>query len=197
MGLLLWAILSACTFTGVLAQDYSSLTVHVSSTGRASPTWVFVIESGGRTEERELTSPEVQFCDLGGLPVTVKVGEDWDCNQVVVRNDHVTFGRPYALTVTYNSTRCNEDLPRPPVPICQVVFRVADSRGWVQGARIRVLRPEPSELQTDRFGRASVVMKLGDELGGSVTTGGLSRDFTFRCTRDEPVHEERIAINAP
>ena len=194
VGLLLWALFPACGSALVEAQDYCSLVVRVVSPDRRLPVSVSVVEKNGRTEEREPTSGDVRFCDLGGLPVTVKVGDDGTCNQVIVREVPVAWRQPYVLKITYDPTPCNIDLPPPPLPVCRVVIRVADSRGWAQGARVRALQPTPAELQTDRFGRASLVTKLGDDVRGSVTAGSLTADFAFKCSRDEPIHEELIVL---
>ena len=179
------------------AQDYCSLVVKVvSPDGRRPEVSVTVVEKGRRTEERGPTSANVEFCDLGGLPVTVKVGDDDTCNQVIVHEVPVAWLEPYVLVVTYDPTRCDLDLPRSPVPVCRIVFRVEEAGGWAQGVHLRVSQPVPADLQTDRFGRASIVAKVGDEVKGFATLGDRAANFSFTCNRDEPVHEEWIALGS-
>ena len=68
-----------------VAADYCSLAVRVISPDQRRPVEVLVSgsEKSGRVIEKETTSEDVKFCDLGITPVTVTVGGD-TCNQVVV-----------------------------------------------------------------------------------------------------------------
>src|SRR6476620_12762089 len=63
---------------------------------------VSVVEKNGRIQEQDQEKSDLRFCDLGGLPVTVKVGEDGTCNQVIVREVPVGWEEPYFLSVFYD-----------------------------------------------------------------------------------------------
>ena len=157
---------------------------------------VSVEEKNGHIQEQEPTSKDAQFCDLGGLPVTVRVGYDGSCNQVIVREVPVVWREPYLLRVMYDPTPCNRDLPRPPVPVCRMVFRVSGSDGkWLERARIEILQPTLVELRTDKFGRASLVAKADQEVRGSVSMGDRVADFRSLCDKGERVHEQAIMVH--
>jgi len=192
--LLLFLLMSVCCSRG-FAQDYCSLKVRVlSPDGRRPMVTVSVQEKSGRTEEQDQKTHDVEFCDLGGLPVTVKVGED-GCNQVVVRDVPVSWGEPYVLKITYDHEPCLRDLPPPPVPVCRVVFRVSDSSGkWVPAAIISLTSPDRTELKTDRFGRTTFVSRRGVSIVGKAAQAGRSAGFAFQCQQNEPVHEELLTL---
>lgn len=188
MAFLLW------TVSGLAGQDYCSLTVRVvAPNGRRPAVSVYVQEANGRVVEKEQESADVRFCDLGGLPVTVKVGEDKTCNQVIVREVPVSWREPYLLRVIYDPEPCLVDAPPPPTPICRVVFRIADrAGGWVHGAAIDISHPTATRKITDSFGRASYVVRRGEQVRGSVSADEKLAVFEFTCA--EPVHEKSVKL---
>jgi hypothetical protein len=180
------------------AADYCSLIVRVlSPDGRRVEALVSVEEKNGRAVERDPTLEDVKFCDLGIAPVTVKVGADGTCNQVVVRDVRLTWEEQYLLRVTYDIEPCLEDLPPLPVPICHVLFRVSDINGaWLDKASIRLQQSQLPALETDSSGRALLVLKSGDRAGGTISSSGyVAKPFSFSCSRSEPVHEELIKLD--
>ena len=180
-----------------VAADYCSLIVRVlSPDGRRVEALVSVREKNGRVVEKDPTAEDVKFCDLGIAPVTVKVGADGTCNQVVVRNIPLAWQERYLLTVTYDLEPCLEDLAPPPVPVCHVLFRVSDVSGkWLVKASIQFQTSQLSPRETDSAGRAVLVLKLGDRVGGSITSNGyVAKPFSLSCSRLEPVHEELIKL---
>lgn len=193
MSWVLRSVLFALAFTSAAEGQYCSLTVRVlSPDGRQPAAPVEVTEKSGHTQTKDQgLDGDVQFCDLGGLPVTVKVGDDGTCNQVIVRDVPVEWNKPYFLHVTYDPEAC-EERPALPMPICRIVFRISAGEKWEDRARILITRPSTEMLSTDRFGRASLVINLGSEIEGTVARGTDTRTFGFRCTRNEPVHEVRI-----
>src|SRR5438105_753372 len=113
------------------------------------------------TVEKDQEDQDVRFCDLGILPVEVKIGSDGMCNQVAIHEVPVSLERTYLLTVTYDPEACPESVP-PPVPICEILFRVSDSSDrWVSKASVALSDPIKSQLTTDRYGRARFVAKIG------------------------------------
>ena len=98
-----------------------------------------VKEQSGRVTEKEQEDDDVQFCDLGITPVTVTVGSAGLCNQVTIHNVPISRERPYHLLVTYDPEACYVyHRSPPPVPICEILFRVQDPQGnWIPGSVIR------------------------------------------------------------
>jgi hypothetical protein len=180
-----------------IAADYCSLVVRVLSPDRRRPLEVLISvrEGSGRVIEKETTSEDVRFCDLGITPVTVRVGGD-TCNQTVVRDVPLTWQEQYVLTITYDPEPCMPERPPAPVPTCQELFRVADTAGnWLEKASIRFQQPHLSPRETDGSGRALVVMKDGDHADGTVSSSGyITKPFSLSCSRTEPVHEEMIKL---
>ncbi len=112
------------------AQDRCSLVIRVLAPDGLRPeVTITVRERNGRTEQKDQEDKDVRFCDLGILPVEVKVGSDGMCNAVTVRNVPVSLDDTFLLNVTYDPVPCMEKPAPPPVPICQVLFRVSDSDG--------------------------------------------------------------------
>ena len=183
----------------LFGQNVCSLAVRVlSPDGKRPEVAVSVEEKSGRREEVDQEDSDVQFCDLGGLPVTVKVGDDGTCNQVVIRGVPVSWNQPYLLVVTYDPEACPKDVPSSPVPTCRIVFRVSNTRGeWIKGAMIKIDQPSPTELKADLFGRASFVVALSEESSGWAENRGGRTHFKFVCTRREPIHEEFLTVGNP
>jgi hypothetical protein len=117
-----WTFGSSC----LAAEGVCSLSVRVlAPDGRRPEASVSVREASGRVTDKEQEDGDVQFCDLGIAPVTVKVGGDGLCNQVTIHNVPISWDHPYRLTVTYDPEACDEHhRAPPPVPICEVLFRV-------------------------------------------------------------------------
>jgi hypothetical protein len=185
------------------AQGYCSLKVEVTSPGGGNvAAQVFVEERNGNVEYRLLKGHEVTFCDLGILPVTVKVGVDGSCSQVVVRNVALMWQRESTLKVTFDPGGCPKDAGELPTPVCLVLFRVTDPGSRpAQGAHVRFVDgKQPVDLTTDQYGRAAYSADLDGAVPGVVEASGAERHFSFRCTRadyHQPgvwLHEENIKL---
>jgi hypothetical protein len=190
-----WMLVAVAPHTS--AQSFCSLTVRaLYPDGQPADAMVSVQEKSGRIESVRQTAKDVRFCDLGALPVTVKVGLDSTCNQVVIHNVPLTWNATTHLTVTYDIDPCLVEKPPPPSPVCRIVFRIADTTGkWISGIPINLSAPAPTTLQTDEFGRASFLAKLGDRIDGSVDGEGyVPVSFNASCTRSEPLHEELLTL---
>jgi len=178
------------------AQDYCSLRVRVlAPNGQRPEAPVSVIETNGRTEEKaQDTSKDVQFCDLGILPVTVVVGQK-GCDQVVVKDVPLSWQEPYTLLVTYDVQKCTQDHLPPPKPVCQVLLRIAGSDGkWIRKAAVTLSEPALPQLQTDSAGRAFLLVGLDDRVRGSVGAPGYAtKEFSFGCS-GFPGHEEILHL---
>jgi hypothetical protein len=192
-------ILTLTGLQGAVAADYCSLAVRVLSPDQRRPVEVLVSvrEKSGRVVEKETTSDDVTFCDLGIAPVTVTVGGD-PCNQVVVRDVPLGWKEQYLLTITYDPEPCMPEHPPAPVPVCQVLFRVSDGKGnWLARASIHFRGSGLPPLESDRSGRVLQVLKAGDRVTGSVELRGyVSTTFSVSCSRSEPVHEESITLKS-
>lgn len=180
------------------AADYCSLTVRVlSPDGRRVHAVVSVEEQDGRKIERDPTAQDLAFCDLGILPVTVKVGADGTCNQVVVKDVPVSWQESYLLTVSYDLEPCLEDLPPSPAPVCSVLFRVSDSETrWLQGARVQFDGSTLTPRETDSAGRALVTMKLDEVVRASIGASGFdTKHVSVSCSRSLPLQEEIVRLS--
>lgn len=191
-------LLALVVLPNASAEDYCSLVVRVLSPDqqRLQEIPISVREKSGRVIEKDTTSEDVRFCDLGILPVTVTVGID-PCNQVVVRDVPLAWKEEYFLIVTYDRKSCVQDLPPPPFPLCQVLLRVADLSGnWIEKASIRLEGTSLTPQETDRAGRAEVLLRLGNRVAGVVHAAGYaSKSFTIHCSRAERVHELPIQLD--
>jgi hypothetical protein len=175
-----------------------SLTVRVlSPDGRRPEVPISVKEESGRVQEKDQENDDVQFCDLGILPVMVTVGSDGLCNQVTVHDVPVAWDEPYLLTVTYDPEVCSrQHAPPPPVPLCRILFRFSDSTGRrIPDAFVKFSSPTSDAMQADPYGRAEFVAKVGDEVRGSVVAAGFGpSDFRWKCSRSEPLHEQNVKL---
>ena len=191
------SVLTLFATHAVSAADYCSLAVRVlSADGKREEAIVSVKEKDGRITELGPTFSDVSFCDLGIEPVTVKVGSDGTCNQVVVNGVPLTWGKQYLLAVTYDSGPCLVDRPPAPVPTCQELLRVSDTAGkWIGKAEVQFSEPQLKTRATDNAGRALFVLTSGQHGLGRVRASGYeSREFSVSCSRLEPVHEELIKL---
>ncbi len=167
------------------AQGYCSLNVRVQTPdGHQQPAVSVEVQERNRRkiEKEEGVTGDVQFCDLGILPVTVVVGLH-RCNQVAVNDVPLSWKRPYTLYVTYDFEPCVRDLPPPPTPYCKVLLRVKGSDGkWVRDATVKY-DPDHPALQTDSAGRAFTVVTLNKNLRGSISAPGYSlKTFSIACS---------------
>jgi hypothetical protein len=168
------------------AKDYCSLKVRVvTPDGRQFPVSVTVYEQSGRKIEKEQAPPhDLQFCDLGILPVKVVVG-DSGCHEIVVRDVRNYWQEPYTLKVTYDPEHCMRELPPLPQPLCEVLFRISGSDGgWIDKAAVIFDQPSLGRLQTDSAGRALLVARLENRIRGSVSARGFAlREFSIDCSK--------------
>jgi hypothetical protein len=190
------ALVTTCLAIGssALLGESCSLAVKVLlPDGRRVEAPVSVREENGRLEEHEHEDSDVIFCDLGILPVTVTVGSDGLCNQVIIRRVPISLDRTYHLTVTYDPLACGETVISQ-ILTCKILFRVADSIGnWQAQAKLRISSPISTDLTTDSFGRVGFVARAGDEVRGTAeSTGHSPKSFSFNCTRAEPRIERYI-----
>lgn len=176
------------------AQDYCSLKVRVITPNGERPDVLVTVIEGSRLIERYQGGSDVEFCDLGILPVMVKIGNRDDCNHVAVTNVPIEWKSPYLLVVTQDVEACPRDLPPPPTPTCRVLFRVSDLNAvWVGGAALKATR-YPEQL-TDKYGRASLLIAAGEEIRGAVARPGFAiTSFAATCKEDSPTIELRIRL---
>jgi hypothetical protein len=176
-------VLGLVTAAQAAPAGYCSLVVSVTDPNGKRPTAIItVIEQGGRTIDGFSEGRDVRFCDLGLLPVTVKVGADDSCNQVTVNNVPMSWLQTYHLKITYDLRPCLEDKPRVPSPFCTYLFRISDSTGkWVTDASVHV-EPINLTLKSDDSGRVSVDMKLGSVAATIDAPGYATQSFASMCT---------------
>ncbi len=183
------------------AQNVCPLHVRVlTPDGRRPEAPVESIEANGRTEDREQKDSDVEFCDLGIMPVTIKVGSSGLCNGVTVRDVPIAWNHPYLLTVTYDPSACAVwHRPPPPVPACEFLLRVADSDGrWIPGASVTFSDSLIGKMKTDRFGRAWFVIRADKDFHASVAAVGLTTAaVTCKCGPSERRREQYVKLERP
>jgi hypothetical protein len=115
-------------------------------------------------------------------PVTVKVGADDTCNQVVVHEVPLSWHKTYRLRITYDPKPCLEDTVHPLVPTCTYLLRVSDGTGkWISGASI-LWASGKLALESDGSGRAIADAKLGPVTATISAPGYLTQSFEGTCT---------------
>lgn len=188
----------AFNLMGAVPVDaYCSLSVRVLSPDqqRIPDVPVSVKEQNGRTIEKESTTEDVKFCDLGLRPVTVTVGVD-SCNQTIVRDVPVDWETEYTLTVIYDREACVQSQPPAPVPYCRILLRVSDSVGWLERAIIRSASKQLAPKETDSHGRALFLIEINNQVTGSVHKAGYKDTaFSTTCTMPNRIQELSIALD--
>lgn len=163
--------------------------------GRSIFSPVIVREANGTTIEKEHKPGGVDFCEVGVLPVTVRVGGPGTCNEVAIHEVPLQWSQQYVLTVTRDLEPCLVDQPPPPSPLCQVLIRIRDSDGtWISNGLVNFVKPSSRTLITDRFGRTLLVVPLGSETSGEVQAHGFARR-PFQLTCSEKLLEHVITLS--
>jgi hypothetical protein len=191
------SLLASCFIA--TASDYCSLKIRVlTPDGKRVEASVYVTETDGRVHEAEQEERDVEFCDLGLLPVTVSIGEEKSCGQVVIKNVRLTLNHTRLLTVTYDVNPCRSETVPSPTPNCLILFRVADSSGkWISGAAIH-LDSLSAPAVTDSAGRASVRINMREKASGSAVAAGYRpASFMLSCTPETTAQEKNIRLNRP
>jgi len=177
-------------------QDYCSLIVTVvGAEGLEREARVTVEEPDGRKVTKENRPGGVRFCDLGILPVTVTVGHP-ACNQTIVRNVPLWWGKPTKLKITYDRDVCLYEPPPPPRPGCEVLFRVADeSGGWVSDAVVELTEPWRRKVESDRYGRLYLYPPYGSRVRGMIRAAGYEPEAVEeKCTRESPPIQRYVRL---
>jgi len=175
--------LAAFVVLATASGDYCSLVVEVVTPDGERPiALISVVEQNGRKLEQLRRGQDARFCDLGILPVTVKVGGDDTCNQVVVNGVPLSWQETHHMKITYDPKPCLEDTAHPLVPTCTYLFRVSDGAGkWIPGASI-IWASGNFALKSDDSGRAIVDAKLGSVKATISAPGYLTQSIDRTCT---------------
>jgi hypothetical protein len=149
-------VLAVCFVNSLaaVAQHQCSLIVQVLSP-RGGPGYavVDVREMDGRELQQDYKGKNLEFCDLGILPVTVTAHLGPSCTEVAVHNVFTSLDRSYVLKIIYDPEDCSPE-PSPIGATCHLLLRVRDSEGKaVPNASIHLRMPKDSQHRSDRFGR--------------------------------------------
>jgi hypothetical protein len=192
---LFFAALCLISSYDLFAQGKCSLIVQVvDPAGRPRQAKVTVTESQGRKVEASGNAAEgYRFCDLGSLPVTVRVGEG-GCSEVIVREVVLPWGETRNLKVFYDPWPC--DRTSPTVPFCRVLYRFTDEQNrWVQGVTFSPLPSGVDSPQSDEYGRLMVRPRFGTELRMSSRKEGYAdQPIQFSCKPGVADHEQIISL---
>jgi len=178
-----WLLLSAFAPLAAASGGYCSLVVDVvTPNGKKPVALVGVTEQNGRKLELLQRGQAARFCDLGVRSVTVKVGGDDTCNQVVVNDVPMFWQKTYHLKVTYDPEPCLRDTAHALVPTCTYLLRVSDDAGkWISGASV-LLVPGNLTLKSDDSGRVIFDAKLGSAAATITAPGFTEKSFDSNCT---------------
>lgn len=191
-----WIAVAAQVLTAQQApRDYCSLVVKViDEQGSEIEAPVSVQEIGGKVVEGDYEAGGVRFCDLGILPVTVRVGRPESCNYTIIHNVALEWQETRSIVVRHEVEPCQRHLPAPPKPLCQLLIRVFDQNAVGLLATVEVNRRSRETYQTDRVGRVRVLMESGSAVGCVVRSNRfLPKRIEAHCTLDTP-RIERIVV---
>ena len=194
----LFAIVAQALAAQQAPPDYCSLVVRVINEQDSEiDAPVSVREVGGTEVESEYEVGGARFCNLGILPVTVKVGRPESCHYTIIHNVPLAWQETRTIVIKHEVEPCERHLPPPPKPLCQLLIRVVDQNGVGLPATVevnRVNRRAKETYQTDRVGRARVLMESGSALGCIVRVDRfLPKQIDANCTLDTP-RMERIVV---
>jgi hypothetical protein len=188
----LYCIWFLCLGVILRAGDYCSLTVRVTDpAGREVEARVSVEERNGRSLEHDNKAGGIRFCDLGITPVTVTVG-DPNCDQVIVKDVPLQWGRTSEVSVIYDRKPCLIDSP--PVAACQFLLRFVDSRRKpAGGVSLKIATPYEGTENGDNFGRILVRIPAGQDLRAVATLSGYRpAEVQIPCTRENQKLERYV-----
>jgi hypothetical protein len=186
-----------CSFAAAAsASGYCSLIVEVRTPDGKRPTAnVTVTEQNGRELYQLAEGQDARFCGLGLRPVTVKVGGDRTCNQVVINDVPLYWQKTHYLKVLYDIMPCLVESTHV-FRFCTYLFRISDDAGkWISGASVQVA-PGDRLLRSDDYGRARVDAEIGAIIAAISAPGYTARSFDSTCTPEKAVeqHEEPIRL---
>ena len=184
-----------CIFGGAsAAADYCSLIVEVTApNGKKPAANIMVTEQNGRELYQLAEGRDAQFCDLGLRPVTVKVGGDRTCDQVIIRDVPLYWQKTKFLKVIYDIIPCLVDSPHV-FRFCTYLFRVSEPGGkWIPSASIMVM-PGDRTLKTDTSGRVRVDVRPGAITASISAPEYTTQTFDGTCTAEKAAEPQEILI---
>ncbi len=134
------------------AQNHCSLRVRVLSPQEKRVfAVVSVREQDGRELEQDHKAQDLEFCDLGILPVRVTVHLGPGCNEITVRDIFLSLEETYVLKVSYDPKNCSPEQSPPLSPSCNLLLRVRDGGG-------RYLTPRSTSTIRETWSQEPTVM---------------------------------------
>jgi hypothetical protein len=195
-------------------NDYCSLVVKLTdSTGGedSSRQLIAVTEKNGRTTSMENRAGGVSFCDLGIMPVTIKVTKPY-CHDITVNNVSLKFGETATIEILSYDGRCSS-VPKASVdfaapPWCTVLLRMKDDEDkWISGVTLKPTPPatdftdiDPRHRanpfsQSDRAGRILVLIDLKGEFRAiAMRDGYMPETIQIPCTADTYYTERVVSM---
>ena len=196
-------------------NDYCSLVVKLTdSTGGddSSRQVIAVTEKNGRTLSMENRAGRVSFCDLGIVPVTIKVTKPY-CNDITVNNVGLKFGETTTIKILSYDGRClnvgKVSVDFAAAPWCTVLLRIKDDEDkWISGVTLKPFPPamdfgdiDPRRRanpfsQSDRAGRILVLIDLKGEFRAIATRDGyMPETIQVPCTADTYYTERVVSMH--
>lgn len=186
-----------CLFGGRLfGETYCSLIVKVELTAPGPETNVAVVEDNGWKTELETSRGQARFCGLGFGPVSITVGSQGDCGEVVLKHVGLDWNHTRRISVIYDRSECTREIM--PVAACGFLLRfVGPDRSPIRGVSFKLTAPYPETYAGDAYGRIMlrVFAAVGSSLSGVGSASGYSPvDVETPCTNER---RERIVTLRP
>jgi hypothetical protein len=154
----------------------------------------------------------VSFCDLGILPVTIKVTKPY-CNDITVNNVGLKFAETAMIEILSYDGRCSDvtkasaDFAAP--PWCTVLLRMKDDDDqWISAVTLKPIPPatdftdiDPRRRanpfsQSDRAGRILALINVKGEFRAIATRDGyMSETIQIPCTADTYYTERVVSMH--
>jgi hypothetical protein len=178
--------------SAVASPEYCSLVVRVHNAGGVALSGIQIVVSelsGVVTVGNTTENGEAQFCGLGVLGATIKVGRS-TCNQVLVQNVPLAWDSTREVNVTY--VTCPIESPTV-IPPCSVVFRFRDeNEKWISNVSFTPPVPRAPTLVSDSFGRVMVRMETGEELHLMTLHAGYASEKLDLLCDNALIGQERL-----
>lgn len=181
-------VLAALAALPALGQSYCSLVVRVVNTpGIALPRiHVVVTEPNGHVEIADTSdSGEARFCGLGVPSTALKVGRS-TCDQVLIPNLYLEWGKTRQVTVTYDACPIEESIPAV-FNACRLVLRFQDqNERWISDVKFSPPLSRAPNVTSDEYGRMMIPWRTGEPLSGRVVREGFApRQIDVACSRED------------
>jgi len=189
-------VLLALSTTLAEAKTYCSLRIEVKTSDPFRPLVPITVEEPNSPSQSATTrGGEVEFCGLGILPITIRVG-DTACSQVIVTKVRLRWGVTSRVVVHYDSTSCN--INEGAKPGCVFVLRFIDlEKKPISEVTLQSSSDSVSAYPSDEFGRMHVGIRFGSSMVGTAQKAPFKpTDLRLDCPKyTDDAKEQLITLS--